>query len=84
MYYPFLCKVFGHKWSSWFTNSLGSVRTCLRKGCVAYNIEREQKIDEEFCDKLCPLPFRGEFRDGVIEVECDYEELECPFKAKEK
>jgi hypothetical protein len=35
---------------------------------------------EEFCDKYCPMPFRGKFRNGDDEVDCDLEQDECPFK----
>lgn len=35
---------------------------------------------EEFCDKYCPIPFRGKFRNGDDEVDCDLEQEECPFK----
>lgn len=35
---------------------------------------------EEFCDKYCPMPFRGTFRNGDPEVDCDVEQSECPFK----
>jgi hypothetical protein len=35
---------------------------------------------EEFCDKYCPMPFRGKFRNGDDEIDCDLEESECPFK----
>jgi hypothetical protein len=34
---------------------------------------------EEFCDKYCPMPFRGKFRNGDDEVDCDCEGDECPF-----
>jgi len=36
---------------------------------------------EEFCDKYCPMPFRGKLRNGDDEVDCDCEEdTECPFR----
>jgi hypothetical protein len=35
---------------------------------------------EEFCDKYCPVPFRGKFRNGDDEVDCDLEQEDCPFK----
>ena len=42
---------------------------------------------EEFCDKYCPMPFRGTFRNGEQEVDCDtYKDTSvsppvntCPF-----
>ncbi len=35
---------------------------------------------EEFCDDYCPMPFRGTFRNGDKEVDCDMEDSECPFR----
>ena len=35
---------------------------------------------EEFCIKYCPCPFRGKFRNGDDEVDCDLEYEDCPFK----
>jgi len=34
----------------------------------------------EFCDKWCPMPSRIPDRTGELEVDCDCEESECPFK----
>ena len=36
---------------------------------------------ETFCVEYCPMPFRGKFRNGDDEVDCDCEEAtECPFR----
>ena len=35
---------------------------------------------ETFCDKFCPMPFRGTDRYGNQEVDCDLEMNDCPFK----
>ena len=35
---------------------------------------------ETFCDDYCPCTFRGTDRTGASEVDCDFEELECPFR----
>ena len=35
---------------------------------------------EIFCNKFCPMPFRGKFRNGDEEVDCDLEDTECPFR----
>lgn len=35
---------------------------------------------ETFCDDYCPMPFRGTDRTGEREVDCDCEDMECPFR----
>lgn len=35
---------------------------------------------ETFCNDYCPCPFRDADRTGELEVDCDFEESECPFK----
>jgi hypothetical protein len=35
---------------------------------------------EEFCDNHCPMSTKLVCRDSSIEIDCDLEESECPFK----
>ena len=35
---------------------------------------------ENFCNNFCPMPSRIPDRTGGIEIDCDCEESECPFK----
>ena len=34
----------------------------------------------DFCEKYCPIPFHGTYRDGTEEIDCDIEDRVCPFR----